>query len=112
MSIGRMTHIRKSSVFLSYLLVNLCVLFALFVHAMLNVREAKPALEGKSALVRSLGLTDLCLFSEASYTRHLSLADFSTPFQDCPLSLEHFPSGSVVEPPEHLREMAPGDADR
>jgi hypothetical protein len=57
----------------------------------------------KQRLVRRLELTDLCLSTEASYTRHLSQADFHTAFQDHPLSLEHFPSGSILQPPPHLR---------
>jgi hypothetical protein len=57
-------------------------------------------------LVSSLQLTDLCLFTEASYTRHLSQADLHAPFQDHPAAFEHFLSGSLVLPPAHLRETA------
>jgi len=56
-------------------------------------------------LVQRLGLTDLCLFTEASYTRHLSLADFHTAFQDSPMALEHFPSGSLVTHPPAAKKM-------
>jgi hypothetical protein len=52
-----------------------------------------------AAMVRELGLTDLCLFTEASYTRHITQTDLRTPFQEFPLSLEHFPSGSLMLPP-------------
>jgi len=45
------------------------------------------------------------LFTEASYTRHLSQADLHTPFQSNPLSLEHFPSGSLLQPPAMLKRM-------
>lgn len=51
------------------------------------------------AMVRRLGLTDLALFTEARYTRHLTQADRFAPFQDHPGALEHFPSGSLVAPP-------------
>lgn len=67
-------------------------------------RAQQPGIERTRALVKRLELTDLCLFTEASYTRHPSLADLHTPFQDDPLSLEHFPTGSLVGPPEHLRK--------
>ena len=77
-------------------------LAGLFLHAAHDVRAAQPHLAREAALVRELDLTDLCLFTEASYTRHLSMADPSTPFQDSPMALEHFPSGSLVEPPPHL----------
>lgn len=73
-------------------------------HAGRRVGADQPILQGKADLVRTLGLSDLCLFTEASYTRHLSLADLRTPFQDYPLAMEHFPSGSLVAPPPHLTE--------
>jgi hypothetical protein len=49
-------------------------------------------------------LTDLCLFTEARYTRHPSQADFHAPFQDSPLALEYFPSGSLMPPPPALKK--------
>ena len=85
-------------------MLGLLVLFGLMAaHAALSARGAGPALREEAALVRRLGLTDLCLSTEANYTRHLALADFHTAFQDHPLSLEHFPSGSLFPPPPHLR---------
>lgn len=50
-------------------------------------------------LVATLGLTDIALFGEARYTRHRSLADLASAFQDGPATLDHFPSGSLVTPP-------------
>ena len=50
-----------------------------------------------------LELTDLCLFTDARYARHPSMADLHTAFQDSPMSVEHFPSGTLVLPPPHLR---------
>ena len=44
-------------------------------------------------LVRELGLTDLSLFTEARYARHLSQADLHSALQDGPGALEHFPAG-------------------
>jgi hypothetical protein len=58
-----------------------------------------------AALVRDLGLTDLVLVTEARYLRHLALADRHTAFQDHPLALEHFPAGSVIGVPVHLRRV-------
>jgi hypothetical protein len=53
-----------------------------------------------------LGITDMCLFTEARYTRHLSQADHFAAFQDSPMAFEHFPSGSMTLPPVliHRRE--------
>jgi hypothetical protein len=59
------------------------------------------------ALARWVGFTDPAVFTDARYTRHPSLADRHSAFQDYPLALEHFPSGSLVPPPAHL-----GSADR
>jgi hypothetical protein len=61
--------------------------------------DRTQTLAANRMLVKALGLTDPALFTEARYTRHLSQADFFSPFQDQPGALEHFPSGSVVAPP-------------
>ena len=53
--------------------------------------------------VADLELTDLSLFTEARYTRHLTQADLHTGFQDHPLAFEHFPSGSLLAPPDILK---------
>ena len=76
----------------------------LLIHAGRQRVTDRPLLRKSAELVRILELTDLCLFTEASYTRHLALADLRTPFQEYPLALEHFPSGSLASPPPHLTE--------
>jgi hypothetical protein len=93
---------RKSNLFLLYLGVNLLLLMVLFAHASMTRNKEREALGEQERLVRRLELTDLCLFTEASYTRHLSQADFHTPFQDSPMALEHFPSGSLAMPPARI----------
>jgi len=90
---------RKSDLFLTYLAINILLLFLVFTHASLRERADMESLKEKVEMVERLELTDLCLFTEANYTRHLSQADLHTPFQDSPMSLEHFPSGSLVAPP-------------
>lgn len=50
-------------------------------------------------LVTELELTDLALWSEASYCRHPSLADSFVAFSDHPAAIEHFPAGSLMPPP-------------
>ena len=76
---------------------------ATLAHSALRARGPSPQLTASARLVRDLGLTDLALFTEARYTRHLSQADLHTAFQDHPLAFEHFPSGSLYAPPAHLR---------
>lgn len=73
----------------------------LFLHSRYRIWTESDALQQRREMVRILGLSDLCLFTEARYTRNPSLADIHTPFQDHPMSFEHFPSGSLVEPPPH-----------
>jgi hypothetical protein len=58
----------------------------------------------RTRLVAQLRLTDLALFTEARYTRHPSQADLHSAFQDHPLALEHFPTGSLIGPPAGLRD--------
>jgi len=63
---------------------------------------AEARFAANRALARWFVLTDPCLFTDARYTRHPSLADRHSAFQDYPLALEHFPSGALVMPPAHL----------
>ena len=96
---------RNSSLFFIYITSGFVILSLLLVHAYFSESARQPDLEEKAMLVKTLKLTDLCLFTEARYTRHLSQADLNTPFQDHPLSLEHFPSGSFTQPPEGIRKF-------
>jgi hypothetical protein len=94
--------LRKSTVFLLYIFSNAILLAALGVHSFFQREAASPWLDEKREMVRRLNLTDLCLFTEANYTRHLTQADGHVPFQDHPVSLEHFPSGSLFRPPSMI----------
>jgi hypothetical protein len=47
-------------------------------------------------LAKRLRLTDLALFNEARYARHLSQSDDHAALQDHPMALEHFPAGTVT----------------
>lgn len=47
----------------------------------------------------ALGLTDLCVATEARYTRHPAVSDPVVPFMDYPGAIEHFPTGSFWAPP-------------
>ena len=100
---------RASTLYLALTSALACGMAGFALHASLEVAGAAAPLARKSALVRRLSLTDLCLFTEASYTRHPSMTDLATPFQDSPMSLEHFPSGALLQPPGHLglEESAP-----
>ena len=90
---------------------------ASFVDATWQRSAHEPALQRTAELVTRLRLSDVVLFTEARYTRHLTQADLHSAFQDHPVALEHFPSGSLLPPPALLldrhepldREAAPSD---
>lgn len=94
---------RRSKLFFYYITINSLLLGLMFAHASIRQQAAFSALRAKQNLVATLGLSDLCLFTDARYTRHPSVADLHTPFQDYPMSFEHFPSGSILTLPRHLR---------
>lgn len=75
---------------------------ATFVDAALLRDRGAAQLAERGALAARLGLTDLALFTEARYTRHPSQADLHSAFQDHPVALEHFPTGSLLPPPASL----------
>lgn len=78
------------------------LLISIFIHARVEQGHAASRLNEMTRLVQELELTDLCLFTEARYTRHPTQADLQTPFQDHPMAMEHFPSGSFMKIPEGI----------
>lgn len=93
---------RKADFFLACIALGFSLLALMFVHSALARREAASNLRAKAKMVAKMGLTDLCLFTEARYTRHPVMADLNTPFQDYPMSIEHYPSGALLPVPPHL----------
>lgn len=94
-----MTFMRKSTCYFAFLSFLVVAFVALFSHARHGQATGRHSLDTMASMVRELGLTDLCLFTEASYTRNITQTDLWTPFQEFPMSLEHFPSGSLMLPP-------------
>ena len=95
---------RKSTLFSLFVLGNAILLALLLWSGRYVSGEAAAMQESGRLMVGRLRLTDLCLFTEARYTRHPSMADLHSAFQDHPLALDHFPSGSLVSPPRFRRE--------
>lgn len=93
---------RASSVFTALTALQAALLALCLMHAARAAEADRPALARRGAIVRALGLTDLCLFPDASYTRQIALADLHAPLQEHPLCLEHFPAGSLAGPPPAL----------
>jgi hypothetical protein len=94
---------RKSDIFFIFLALGAAALGLMAAHAHHCIESAGFSLQERAMLVDRLDLTDLCLFTDARYARHPSMADLHTPFQDSPMSVEHFPSGTLILPPPHLR---------
>ncbi len=95
--------VRRVTVFLSFLLLGFGALILLYLQAAWQLSGMAERRQAAMALVQQLSLTDLCLTTEARYTRHPSQADRHSAFQDHPLALEHFPSGTVISPPATSR---------
>jgi hypothetical protein len=92
----------KADVYIVFTAVmSLAFLSLVFVHPLLQSGHDLRIGQTRD-LVGYLGLTDLCLFTEARYTRHITQADMHSAFQDHPFAFEHFPSGSILPPPSHL----------
>ena len=88
--------VRPSTLLLVALVVaSLCFCCALL-HAFIKGQAGISALARDRETVERFRLTDLALFTETRYTRNPSQADLCSPFQDNPVSLEHFPTGSLV----------------
>jgi hypothetical protein len=102
---------RKSDIFFIFMGINVTLACLMLFHSHAGRNAGLGAIESQTQLVRELELTDLCLFTEARYTRHPSQADRHAPFQDHPMSLEHFPTGSLIGPPQHMKKTTDANLD-
>ncbi len=84
--------LRPASVFALVLFGLLLLDMSLVGHTLLQRNSQRE--QEMYILTETLGISDLCLATEARYTRHLTLSDGIAPFMDHPVALEHFPSGS------------------
>lgn len=95
---------RLSLQFLLFTAASLTVLLLLPLHARHKQLNHADKLNHQVEQLRNLQITDLCLTTEARYTRNPAMADRHAPFQEHPLSLEHFPSGSLILPTMSVRD--------
>lgn len=89
----------KHKIFIGLMVIEAALLGIFYITGSLSAHKRQPALQAQRQLVENLMLTDLAIWTEATYTRHPSQADFFTPFQDFPAAIEHFPSGAIVASP-------------
>lgn len=97
---------RRSDAAFTVVLAGLALTGLTLIHAALDDGAARAR---RAELVARLELTDLVLFTEARYTRHPSQADLHSAFQDHPMALGHFPSGSLLPPRKESMNRAPLD---
>ncbi len=95
---------RKSNLFLIWIVFLLGLLGGLCGHTVIRQKADLLILQRRSEMVKSLELTDLALFTDARYTRHPSMADLNTAFQDYPMAFDYFPSGAILSVPPHLKK--------
>lgn len=92
-----------------FLVILLCLLFSLDASLYLFSKQRQARLVQNSNILdivtSGLGLTDLCVSTEARYTRHPAVSDPLVPFMDHPGAIEHFPSGSFWTPPQTFQEV-------
>jgi hypothetical protein len=89
---------RRSTQYLLFTSLILTVFLLLPLHAQRTHQRDDAEMREWTTQLRNLQLTDLCLSTEARYTRHPALSDRHAPFQEHPAALEHFPSGSIILP--------------
>ena len=86
-----------------YLLIILTFLAVADLALYLHNRHGQARFDSQARLfdtaTAALGLSDLCIATEARYTRHPAASDPVVPFMDHPGAIEHFPSGSFWAPP-------------
>ena len=91
---------RRPVYYLALLLITLCVvdtsLYFFSMHRRVQLRNNAQLFD---VVTSSLGLTDLCVSTEARYTRHPAVSDPIVAFMDHPGAIEHFPTGSFWAPP-------------
>ena len=92
----------RYSSWLAIMIMGLCLWSALeYHHFYKQVSEAKHQVQLRRGFQKAVGLPNLAITSAARYLRHYSITDLSTPFQDYPASLDHFPAGFAFAPPDY-----------
>ena len=95
----------------SYILCILILLLSaldgmLYLHARQLSSKLEKDFSVQKIAVGGLGLTDLCVATEARYTRHPAVSDPMVPFMDHPGAIEHFPTGSFWSAPAIMSSSA------
>jgi hypothetical protein len=92
--------LKRSHGFFLFLCLCVVAILALAVRSELAVSSFRPEARDLARITTALKLTDISFSDDARYTRNPSQADLFSAFQDYPGSIEHFPSGSIIAPPD------------
>jgi hypothetical protein len=92
--------LRRPYLFLIFLCLCFVAILALAVRSKRAVSDFRPVARELENTAMTLKLTDISFSNDARYTRNPSQADLFSAFQDYPGSIEHFPSGSIIAPPD------------
>ena len=89
---------RKSG--LLFALVGTVLIVDLYLVFHLNSREKAYEIDQTlmRLVVKELGCSDLAVATEARYIRHPAASDGVVPFMDHPADIDHFPTGSFLQP--------------
>lgn len=83
-----------------FLVLIICLAVQLFLAQ--AAKQRLLARDGSEQMARDvvayLGLSDLCISTDARYIRNLAVTDPLAPFMDHPGAIEHFPGGSFWIP--------------
>jgi len=90
---------RPSHTLFIFLFLLIVIDAVLYIHAQRLGHDLKDDQALQAIAVAGLGLTDLCVATEARYTRHPAVSDPVAPFMDHPGAIEHFPTGSFWNAP-------------
>jgi hypothetical protein len=83
-----------------FIIVTLCLVLQAVMHVQAGIQRQNQATSDQQMreVVKRLGLSDICVTTDARYIRHLALSDPVAPYMDHPGAIEHFPAGSFWVP--------------
>jgi len=90
---------RPSNVLLIIVALMLVISFGVSQISNTKLLSQAVAEEQMRLLVERLGLSDLCVATDARYIRHLSVSDTIVPYMDHPGAIDHFPSSALRAQP-------------
>ena len=92
---------RNSTKLLLMVMVFSVGITVVLIDIMIRREQSHRSQAQKNRFQQIVSVPDLGITTAARYLRHYSLSDSTSPFQDYPVSREHFPAGFVFAPPDY-----------